>query len=106
MRARYGGKQMKTLLLSIIFLIVVSLLFPVYALQGAEDPVEATLNNVDAIQAMAIANQWKWSKQDVTSYVTPWEVVFKFSNGKVKKVPLQIEKMLVAVAPYINRTHR
>ena len=97
---------MKTLLLSLILLIGTSPLFPVYALQGDEDPVEATLNNVDAIQAMVIANQWKWSKQDIKSYVTPWEVVFKFSNGKVKKVSLQIEKMLVAVAPYINRTHR
>jgi hypothetical protein len=106
MRARNGGKQMKTLLLSLILFIGASPLFPVYALQGDEGPVEATLNNVDAIQAMAIANQWKWSKQDVQSYVTPWEVVFKFSNGKVKRVPLQIEKMVVAVAPYINRTHR
>jgi hypothetical protein len=105
MRASYGGKQMKTLLLSLILFIVVSPLFPVYAFQGNEDPVEATLNNVDAIQAMAIANQWRWSRQDIKSYVTPWEVVFKFSNGKLKKIPLQIEKMLVAVAPYINRTH-
>jgi hypothetical protein len=55
---------------------------------------------------MVIANQWKWSKQDIKSYVTPWEVVFKFSNGKVKRVPLSAEKMLVAVAPYINQTHR
>lgn len=96
---------MKTLLLSIILFIVVSPLFPVYAFQGNEDPVEATLNNVDAIQAMAIANQLRWSRQDIKSYVTPWEVAFKFSNGKLKKIPLQIEKMLVAVAPYINRTH-
>ncbi len=96
---------MKTLLLSLILFIGASPLFPVYALQGNKEPVEATLNNVDAVQAMAIANQWKWSRQDVKSYVTPWEVVFKFSNGKVKKIPLQIEKMLVAVAPYINRTH-
>ena len=97
---------MKTLLLSIILLIVVSPLFPVRALQGAEEPVEATLNNVDAIQAMVIANQWKWSRQDIKSYVTPLEVVFEFPNGKVKKIPLPAEKMLVAVAPYINQTHR
>ena len=97
---------MKSLLLSLILLILISTLFPLYALQGYEEPVEVTLNNVDAIQAMVIANQWKWSKQDIKSYVTPWEVVFKFSNGKVKRVPLPAEKMLVAVAPYINQTHR
>ena len=96
----------KTLLLSLILFIGTSPLFPVYALQGDEGPVEATLNNVDAIQAMAIANQWKWSKEEIKSHVTPQEVVFKFSNGKVKRIALPEEKMVVAVAPYINRTHR
>ncbi len=67
---------------------------------------EAALNNVDAVQAMAIANQWKWSKEEIKSYVTPQEVVFEFSNENVKKIPLPEEKMVVAVAPYIDRTHR
>jgi len=32
--------------------------------------------------------------------------VFKSSDDKViKKIPLPEDKMLVAVAPYINRTH-
>jgi hypothetical protein len=33
-------------------------------------------------------------------------VVFEFPNGRVKKIPLPEEKMLVAVAPYVNKTHR
>lgn len=75
-------------------------------LQSDEKSDEAILNNADAIQAMAIANEWKWSKKEIKSFVTPREVVFKFSKDKVKRIPLPEEKMLVAVAPYINRTHR
>ncbi len=97
---------MKYLLLSFILLLGLSPVLPTWALQGDEKPTEATLNNVDAIQAMAIANQWKWFKEKIKSYVTPREVVFKFPNGKVKRIPLPEEKMVVAVAPYIKRTHR
>ena len=71
-----------------------------------ENPDEARLKNADAVQAVAIANEWNWSNKEITSYVTPREVVFKFSQDKVKKIPLPEDKMLVAVAPYINRTHR
>jgi hypothetical protein len=97
---------MKYLLLSFILLLGISPLLPRCALQGDEKSAEAALNNVDAIQAMAIANQWKWFKKKIKSHVTPREVVFKFPNGKVKRIPLPEEKMVVAVAPYIKRTHR
>ncbi len=97
---------MKSLLLSFILLIGISMLFPAYSLEGDGKQAEAKLNNIDAIQAMAIANQWKWSKKNIKSYVTPREVVFKFSNGKIKRNPFPEEKMLVAVAPYVNRTHK
>jgi hypothetical protein len=70
------------------------------------DENEAALENVDAIKAMEIANQWNWTKKDIKSHVTTREVVFEFPNGRVKKIPLPEEKMLVAVAPYINQTHR
>ena len=99
------SKQMRQLLLSFVLLLGTNSLFPACALQGDEKSAEATVNNVDAIQAMAIANQWKWSKKGIKSYVTPREVVFKFSNGKVKRISLPEEKMVVAVAPYIKQTH-
>jgi hypothetical protein len=70
------------------------------------DENEAGLKNVDAIQAMEIANEWKWTQSKIKSYVTTREVVFGFSDGRSKKIPLPEEKMLVAVAPYISRTHR
>jgi hypothetical protein len=97
---------MKTLLVSAFFFLGISLLFPVYVFAGNDGSGEAFLNNVDAVQAMAIANEWHWSKKEVTSFVTSREVVFKFSKDKVKMIPLPEDKMLVAVAPYIKRTHR
>jgi len=93
---------MKSIVLSFILLLGLSSLFSACGPQGDEK----LLNNVDAVQAMAIANEWKWSKKEIKSFVTSREVVFKFSKDKVKRIPLPEEKMLVAVAPYINRTHR
>ena len=94
------------LFLSFIILLEINSLLPAYALQGDETSAEAALTKVDAIQAMAIANEWKWTTKDVKSYVTSQEVVFELSNGKVRRIHLPEEKMLVAVAPYIRRTHR
>ena len=67
---------------------------------------ETDLDNIDAVEAMAIANQWKWSRKDVKSFVTAREVVFQFADGNVKKIALPEDKMIVAVAPYIQQTHQ
>jgi hypothetical protein len=98
---------MKSIALSFILFLGISCLFPAYTTQSNDKSDEARLNNVDAVQAIAIANEWNYSKKEITSYVTPREVVFKSSDDKViKKIPLPEDKMLVAVAPYISRTHR
>lgn len=97
---------MRSILLSIILFLGIGSLNPANAQQGDKQSAEAALNNIDAIQAMAIANQWKWTKRKIRSHVTPREVIFKFPNGRVKKIPLPKDKMVVAVAPYINQTHR
>lgn len=76
------------------------------AFQETMKPAEVDFEQIDAFEAMAIANQWKWSQKDVTSSVTAREVVFKFSDGTVKKIPLPEDRMLVAVAPFIRQTHR
>ena len=83
------------------------LIVPVFTqtLGAEEKSLEARLEKADAVQAMAIANEWKWSQPNVRSYVTPQEVVFKFPDGKEKKVPLPKDKMIVAIAPYIEQTH-
>ncbi|MHC4103319.1 MAG: hypothetical protein ACYSR9_00155 [Planctomycetota bacterium] len=93
------------LILLILFLGVISL-FPACGLLGDENSPKARLKNADALKAMAIANEWRWSQKDIKSYVNSREVVFEIAKGKVKKIPLPEERMLVAVAPYINRTHR
>jgi hypothetical protein len=94
---------MKSIALSFIFFLGIGWLFPACS---NDNPDAAKLNNIDAVQAVAIANDWNYSKKEITSYITPREVVFKSSNDKViKKIPLPEDKMMVAVAPYINRTH-
>ena len=103
---RQKSKQLKYLILGSIVLLGLSLLLPVHRLQGAEQADLAALDNIDAMQAMAIANQWKWTKKEVTSYVTPRGVIFVFPDKKVKGIRLPADKMVVAVAPYINRTHQ
>jgi len=85
------------------FLLGIGALLNTHWVQAKEN--EAELKGVDAIEAMKIANQWKWTKKGIKSYVTFREIVFKFPNGTVKKVPLPEDKMVVAVAPYISRTH-
>ena len=92
--------------ITIFIILWISYQIPVFAQQGVGTPVDTILENADATQAMVIANQWKWSKKEIKSYVTPQEVVFKFPDGKEKKVPLPNDKFLVAVAPYEKQTHK
>jgi hypothetical protein len=94
---------MKSKILSFILILGISMLFSACTHENSD---EARLKNIDAVQAMAIANEWHWSKKEIKSFVTPREVVFEFSKDNVKKIPLPEDKMLVAVAPYVNRTHR
>ena len=64
------------------------------------------LESLSASEAMAVANEWKWTRGDIKSYVDSREVVFEFTDGSVKRVPLPGDKMLVAVTPYIQQTHQ
>jgi hypothetical protein len=96
---------MKKLSMSLSLLLGLILLFAASGCKDKNSP-EAILKNVDATQAMAIANEWNWSREEIKSYVTTREVVFELSEREAKKIPLPEEKMLVAVAPYINQTHR
>ncbi len=74
----------------------------------AEDgkTIEERLSGIDAVQAVQLGNEWKWTRREITSYVTPAEVVFEIPPGMIKRIPLPEDRMLVAVAPYIRRTHR
>ena len=64
------------------------------------------LDGLNAHQALALANQWYWEKQPVKTHITSEEVVFQFESGRVKKIPLPADEMMVAVAPFIDITHK
>ena len=87
-------------------LVIGILLMSSFTLADNEILLQQELENVNAMEAVAIANEWKWSHKDVKTSVTTREVVFEFPDKTVKKIPLPQEKMLVAVAPYIRRTHK
>ena len=89
----------------IIFLFSISFQIPTMANQGYDKSTEAVLKGVDAKTALKIANQWKWTKKEIKSYVNTREVVFKFPDGKTRKIPLPDNEIMVAVAPYIKNTH-
>ena len=97
---------MKYFVLGLILILGTFSAFQADASQDSKKSAEADLEKIDAVEAMAIANEWKWSRKDVKSSVTAREVVFQFSDGKQKKIPLPQEKMLVAVAPYVRKTHK
>jgi hypoxanthine-guanine phosphoribosyltransferase len=97
---------MKSLVLCLILILGASFTFQAYAVEDIKKPADIDFEKIDAVEAMAIANEWKWSQKDVKSFVNAREVVFKFSDGKEQKIPLPQEKMLVAVAPYLRKTHK
>ena len=97
---------MKYFMLGLILIFGTISAFQANASQDSKKPADIDFEKIDAVEAMAIANEWKWSQKDVKSFVTAREVVFQLSDGKEKKIPLPEEKMLVAVAPYGRRTHK
>jgi hypothetical protein len=97
---------MKKIFMPLSLSLALSLLIVASGCQPDKNSPEAVLKNVDAFQAMAIANEWKWSKKEIKSYVNTREIVFELPDSKAIKIALPEDKMLVAVAPYINQTHQ
>lgn len=87
-------------------LVIGILLMSGFALAYGEILLRQKLENVNAKAAVAIANKWRWSRKDVKTSVTAREVVFESPDKTVKRIPLPQEEMLVAIAPYIGRTHK
>ncbi len=92
--------------ISVILILATNLASQAFAIQNSKQPADVDFEKLDAMEAMAIANEWKWSQKDVKSYVTSQKVVFEFPDGMKKEILLPEERMLVAVAPYIRRTHK
>jgi len=71
----------------------------------SREPSPRSLEGLDARQAMALANTWKWDQPGVESFVDQTKVSFTFPSGRKKSVRLPEKEMVIAVAPYINQTH-
>ena len=44
----------------------------------------AKLKNVDAIQAVALANKWRWTNKNITIYANVQRLYLSFLMGKLK----------------------
>jgi hypothetical protein len=67
---------------------------------------EAALEGIGAREAIDLANQWRWTRKDITSYVTSHELFFEFPSGEMAMITLPKNEMLVSMAPYMTYTHR
>lgn len=85
--------------------VAIGLMLGVFSCQMDPNSPEAILKNVDARQAVAIANEWMGSRKDIKSHVTSRDVVFELPKDKVIRIPLPDDQMMIAVAPYIHQTH-
>jgi hypothetical protein len=96
----------KRLLMIITMVSLAMFLMNTPAFSMSESALIDQLDGLNAHQALALANQWHWEKQPVRTHITSKEVVFQFESGTVKKIPLPADEMMVAVAPFINQTHK
>lgn len=97
---------MRTSIYCMIVIVGLGITIPAIATQDGLRVSVTDLESLSATEAIAVANEWKWTRSDVKSYVDSREVIFEFSDGSVKRIPLPGDKMLVAVAPYIQQTHQ
>lgn len=74
---------------------------------GAASAASPTmLEGLDAREALALANRWGTGTPEVQSFVDTESVVITFKkSGKRVSIPLPADRMVVAIAPYIGRTH-
>lgn len=88
---------------------------PAFAQQSDKELPESALDGIDAVQAVAIANKWRYTHKEISSAVTTREVIFRFPDKnknfksvkrRERRIPLPDDKMVIAVAPFIKQTHR
>jgi hypothetical protein len=73
---------------------------------GCSEPsLEAKLDSLDARQALALADQWFQERQPVKSFINTQEIVFEFQDGRKRRIALPADEMMVAIAPYVQKTH-
>lgn len=73
------------------------------ALAQVPAPSPSAVAGLDAAAALDLANAWKGT--DVTSFVTPEAIHFRFASGEEVLVALPEDRMVISVAPYLVQTH-
>lgn len=63
------------------------------------------LKGLDAREALTFANELRSKNTNIGAVVTPQEVVFKFPKGETVKVILPEDSTMIAIAPYVSKTH-
>lgn len=63
----------------------------------------ASLGGKGPIEALALANEWMGN--GVTTFVTTQAVKFEFADGEKASVALPADELVIAIAPYFDRTH-
>jgi hypothetical protein len=86
-------------------LLTIGLVSGVFASQPDPNSPEGLLEHADAKKALALANEWRWTRKDIRSFVDTRDVTFELPGDKTVKIPLPDDAVMVAVAPYINQTH-
>ena len=75
------------------------------AVLASNGPSISDVTGLRPLEALALANTWKTEEPGVTTFVDTKKVSFEFPDGKKTSVRLPEAKMVVAIAPYINKTH-
>lgn len=70
-----------------------------------EVPIYELIGQIDGMEALALANEWRVSKSDIYSRLKVDEITFSFPEGHELSIPLPSDKMAVAIAPYETYTH-
>ena len=60
---------MKYFVLCLILIMAGGLIFKVDASQDGNNRADIDFDKIDAIEAMTVANAWKWSRKDIKSSV-------------------------------------
>jgi len=63
------------------------------------------IKSMEIKDAIELANEWKYSRTKIKSFITPKELKVVFPDKREITIALPSDEMYVAVAPYINETH-
>ncbi|MDA3844589.1 MAG: CueP family metal-binding protein, partial [Candidatus Kapabacteria bacterium] len=87
-------------------------IFLIGLLSACSDPSDPNYDNdynkikeLGIKEAIALANDWKFSKKEIVSFITPKELTITFPDDRKVVIALPEDEMYVAIAPWITYTH-